>query len=661
MTVQFRLTIRFISVILLAGVALSAFTAYHIARVLLEEVQEQVSRDLNAARAVYDSQTEQIELFLNTAALDATLPALLNNPQQAEDLLKALSETGQLDRLCLLDLEGRVVACAANVRMAGHDLSNDPVVRHTFRRGRSVAGTVLVPRLESETSPEVDSDPEADVLIAPDGMFIALAAATPIRDATGETVGLMYGAHILNNRNNLVDAIRAEVFRYRSWKGIHIGTATIFQGPIRVATNLRNDDGSRAIGTTLDDDEVYRAVLIKGDRFDGIAYVVNDWYFTSYEPLRDPDDRIIGALYVGVLRAPFMETRNTAIGVFLAIVTGVVVLILVLLIAATRQVLHPIERIVEMTGRVAGGDLSARVGIRPSGEMGRLCRAVDAMADAVAEREEQLELATRRQITQSEKLASIGRLAAGIAHEINNPLTGVLTFTSLLRSKPNLDEQDRADLDLVIRETTRVRNIVRGLLDFARESHSRKEALNINEVVHQATWLLHNQKEFCEISMHEQLAEDLPLVYGDRNQLQQVVLNLALNACEAMPDGGTLTIISRAEGEEVVLSIQDTGHGIPREDLEKIFEPFYTTKPVGKGTGLGLSVTYGILQQHGATLGVKSEIGKGSTFTVRLPIAAPAGPASPASADTPASATPADTPPPAASSDAPPPGSAGAT
>ena len=219
----------------------------------------------------------------------------------------------------------------------------------------------------------------------------------------------------------------------------------------------------------------------------------------------------------------------------------------------------------------------------------------------------------------AEKLAAVGRLAAGVAHEINNPLTGVLTFAHLLREKEDLDEQDKQDLDLIIHETTRASEIVRGLLEFARESPPVKEPLDVNEVIRRTIQLLGNRKAFQQITVDEDLKEPLPNVDGDVNQLQQVLLNLLLNACEAMSGGGALTISTLAEEGKVLVRVSDTGCGIKKEHLEQIFEPFFSTKPVGKGTGLGLSVSYGIVRQHGGTLEVDSKEGSGTTFTVVLP------------------------------------------
>jgi two-component system, NtrC family, sensor kinase len=443
-------------------------------------------------------------------------------------------------------------------------------------------------------------------------------------DDRGKTRAILYGGDLINRRYAIVDAIKEQVFPNEVYRGKDIGTVTIFQGDLRIATNVTMEDGSRAIGTRMSA-SVCEVVLDRGETWAAPAFVVNDWYITAYEPICDPTGRTIGSLYVGLLKAPFAHQWNVVSGVFLAVVIGATLASLLLLLLANELVLSPIRHVVAMAQKVIGGDLSARVGIRPPGEMGTLCRAVDSIAQAVAEREELLKQATRQQISRSEQLASVGRLAAGVAHEINNPLVGVLAFADMLREKENMDEQDREDLELIVRETKRVREIVRGLLDFARETPSVKTDLNMNDVIRPTLRLLGKRDAFQSIYIVEDLSENLPLINGDKNQLQQVIMNLTLNACEAMPSGGTLMLASSSTDGHVTVQVTDTGCGIPPENLDKIFEPFFTTKPVGKGTGLGLAVSYGIVQQHGGSLEVQSEVGRGTTFKITLPLSPTAG------------------------------------
>jgi two-component system NtrC family sensor kinase len=498
-----------------------------------------------------------------------------------------------------------------------HEAAEGTVV---LSRERLLAeGSALAERALIRVVPTEAARP-TNTLLSTDGMVTA--AAVPVLDAQGTMQAVLYGGTLLNQRYEIVDTIKQQVFRGEVYKEKEIGTVTIFLGDLRISTNVAKEDGSRAVGTQLSA-SVSDAVLVRGEIWAAPAFVVNDWYITAYEPIRDPAGRIIGALYVGLLQAPFAHQLRVISMVFLVIVGVATLASLALLLFIHELVLRPIRFVVKMAQKVIGGDLTARMGIRPAGEMGTLCWAIDSMAQAVAEREELRAQATRQQIRRSEQLASVGRLAAGVAHEINNPLTGVLAFADLMREKENMDPQDREDLEVIIRETKRAREIVRGLLDYARETPSLKTCLNVNDVIRQVIQLLGKREAFQNVNLVEALADNLPPVECDRNQIQQVLVNLSLNACEAMPNGGTLLIGTSLVDDQVVVEVTDTGCGIKPRDLEKIYEPFFTTKPVGKGTGLGLSVSCGIIQQHGGVLEVESVVGKGTTFTVKLPLAQP--------------------------------------
>ncbi len=634
MTIRLRMTIGFIAIILLANSILYFITVRYINSVLVQEVQTRVRLDLNSARRVYDDRIEFIEQFLSAMALNRSIAEAVENRDTArlDNLMQGVRRASEIEMFDLVDLDGRVIYRRASPQTSGDDVSGNPLIAKTLRTQEPVSGTLILTReaLEIESVGlaerahfEIVPTPAAkptDDRYRSNGM--AIGATVFITNENGEKVGILYGATLLNRRYGIVDSIKEEVFQGQTYQDKDIGTATIFQGDLRISTNVRTLDGSRAIGTRVSE-AVYDEVLVAGGTWSARAFVVNDWYITAYEPIRDVEGRIVGILYVGLLEAPFVRPLRTIVNVFLLLIALTTVVILALLFLFTKQILKPITQIVGMSDKVIRGDLSARVGIRPAGEMGALCGAIDQMADAVQEREEQLKIATSRQIGQSAKLASIGRLAAGIAHEINNPLTGVLTFAHLLRQKENIDEQSKEDINVIIRETTRVREIVQGLLNFARESTPQKQPLDMNQVLTETMKLVRSQKEFSKIVVVENLAPDLPLVHGDKNQLQQVFLNLSLNAVEAMEQGGTLSITTAAENGNVQIIFQDTGCGIKKQHLEEIFEPFFTTKPATMGTGLGLSVSYGIIRRHGGFINVESEEGEGTTFTITLPVTDP--------------------------------------
>ena len=299
----------------------------------------------------------------------------------------------------------------------------------------------------------------------------------------------------------------------------------------------------------------------------------------------------------------------------------------ILAIAATGALLawlsqslvaRPVAALITGTRRVAAGDLATRIPATARHELGDLARAFNDMTGKLAD--------ARRQLVQADKLASVGRLAAGVAHEINNPLTGVLSYASLLRERFADTPEVAADLDVIVRETKRCRDIVRGLLDFARMSPPRHGPVDLNEVVRRAVAVVVNQLALSRVRLDIGLASALPAVPADANQIQQVVVNLLMNAADAVgTEGGTIRIATAeaaAAPPAVELTVEDSGHGIAPEDMDHLFEPFFTTKG-NRGLGLGLAVTWGIVEAHHGTIEVKSEPGHGARFTVRLPRTAP--------------------------------------
>ncbi len=225
------------------------------------------------------------------------------------------------------------------------------------------------------------------------------------------------------------------------------------------------------------------------------------------------------------------------------------------------------------------------------------------------------------QLIQSERLAATGKLAFELAHEVNNPLSGIITYAYLLAEDLEQAGSVPANLEKIIKLANRCKIIVRGLLDFARDEGPGRESLDLNQVLRDALSLVEGHLVLRQVELVLDLAADLPRVYGQRIKLEQVFLNLVVNAAEAMEGKGRLEIASRAEGDEVVMSFRDWGAGMPPEVLARVFEPFFSTKERDKGVGLGLAIVHGIVKQHGGRLEVESEPGRGSCFRVRLPVA----------------------------------------
>ncbi|HPP45006.1 MAG TPA: ATP-binding protein, partial [Methanomassiliicoccaceae archaeon] len=241
------------------------------------------------------------------------------------------------------------------------------------------------------------------------------------------------------------------------------------------------------------------------------------------------------------------------------------------------------------------------------------------MARSLKDRDDRLQKAFQR-ITRTERLAALGQMAAGVAHEINNPLGGILLYSNLILEEMDDGHPSKENMEKIIYQTNRCKKIVQNLLDFARTPSGDMRPININEVIVTSLNLVKDQSMFLGIKVRQDLSDNLPLVMGDSSRLEEVFLNLFVNASDAMDARGVLEISTWSSSTNAVkISIRDNGRGIDRAYLPHIFEPFFTTKDPGQGTGLGLSITYGIIQKHNGFIDVESEPGKGTTFIITIP------------------------------------------
>ena len=335
----------------------------------------------------------------------------------------------------------------------------------------------------------------------------------------------------------------------------------------------------------------------------------------------------------------------------IALSLGFVILAAILVsFLVNRMVYLPLRDLEEGAQRLASGDLDQPIPIRGADEFGQLAASFNSMTEALGKSrvelqdwgrtlEQKVDAATRElhlaqsETAKSEKLASVGLLAAGIAHELNNPLTGVLTFSHLVRKNMPDGSPDAEDLDLVIQETKRCAAIIRRLLDFAREQAPEKKFSDLNGLIEETTRLIEQPAHVEDIEIIMDLDDQLPAIWIDEDLIRQVIMNILVNAQHAIEGEGSITIRTRFrpryQGSKpgarpapmVEITIADTGCGIPGKDLQRIFDPFFTTKGVGKGTGLGLSVSHGTVEAHGGAIEVDSVVGEGTEFRIYLPIA----------------------------------------
>lgn len=603
---------------------------------IIEEAQEKVRNDLNTAREIYLSNLNHVDNIVRyTAGRFFLRDALISgNLSIAYAELVRIRETEGLDFLTITDKYGYVLLRTSNSNTIGDNIGDDDMVNATLLTKVPIASTIIMPKEALKNEAQALSDQAYFELIdTPRARFkeeielsdgMVLKAVSPIFDTQHNLIGTVSGGVLLSRNYNIVDKVKQTVYEDVVYKGQDIGTSTIFQDDVRISTNVKNDDGSRALGTRVSE-EVYDQVVLKGEPWIGAAYVVNNWYITAYEPIRDVYGRIIGILYVGVLEQKYHDIISQTSITFLGItLIGALVALIVAYFFAQR-ISVPITKLVSASKEVAQGNLDVQVKVVSNDELQVLAESFTAMAQALKRRDEQLKEFATQKIMESERLALIGQLSANVAHELNNPLQGIVTYSHLLLEDTPCDDNTKNSLEKIVGQANRCRDIIRGLLDFSRQRKPDKTQSNVNAILQECISLIENQAIFHNIQIEKDFQAQLPLIVLDPSQIERVFINIIINAAEAMDGNGKLYIATRmsSDGNFIEIEFTDTGQGINKGDLDKIFDPFFTTKDVGHGTGLGLAISYGIIKSHGGKISVNSTEGKGTTFIISLPINIP--------------------------------------
>jgi two-component system NtrC family sensor kinase len=614
-------------------VAVSALITDRVISDYLEGAQdERVGRDMDLAKAFYQTKLDETDAIGYRMVRDVRVIQGLSAAQQGQaGIVETIDQqivhkitvpiVGGTYLVVVLDAEGNVVASRA-LSTAGElspvitegNWAGLPIVQQVLTSGTELVATEILPAeflaqvgLDQQARIELQDTPRA----APEPFDpregtagLALTAVHPVRGADGQLVGAVLAAYLFNNDFTLVDHIKEVA---------GVDTVTIFFGDLRVSTNVPLEGtGERAIGTRVSQ-EVFDQVLVEGEEFTGPAFVVNQDYITRYAPLYDHQGQVVGSLYVGAKMASFQRLDDSFRRQVFLIAGATVLLAILIAIPLAWSISRPLTDLARATRKVSSGDWSVRVSADGRGEMAMLANSFNTMVETLQD--------TQERLVQKEKLASVGQLAAGVAHEINNPLGTVLLYADILHKEtPEDDQQHREDLQMILREATRCKTIVNDLLNFSRQNEILAQETDLNDLLQGMVEEAGHKDLYRSIELDTDLDPDLPPIQADPLQLHQVFLNLMNNAAEAMPGGGRLTLRTRRgpEAGTVTVQVQDTGVGISEENMKKLFSPFFTTKPIGKGTGLGLAIIYGIVKMHRGQISVQSQEGQGTTFTITL-------------------------------------------
>jgi two-component system NtrC family sensor kinase len=603
---------------------------------LAEAKDESVARDMALAEAFYQLKLGEIQavgyrMVRDPRVIENITGTFQEDPQAMETIDQEISRKitvptlGGTHLILLLDTQGNIHLgrrLSADGQLSPPftqgNWGNLPIVKEAIDSIHEQTATEIIPA-EFLSQVELDDQAHIELINTPKAAplpfdpregtaGLAIVGVYPLIDQEDQLIGVVLAAYLFNHDFTLVDRIKEVA---------GVDTATVFFGDLRVSTNVLNEDGTRAVGTRVSQ-EVYDVVL-KGDSFyPGRAFVVNEWFITRYEPLHDFQGNVVGMLYVGAKESVFqalVQAKNTRV---MLIVLVSLFLAGIIAIPISRFITTPIADLVKATRRLAEGDMSVHVKTHGQGELAILGESFNRMVETLVE--------TQQKLVHQEKLASVGQLAAGVAHEINNPLGSILLLSDVMYKETQERDSHREDLEMIIKETTRCKNIVSDLLNFSRQQQVLAQQTDLHDLMEKTIQETEIRPAFEGVQIIRQFSPDLPIIQADPDQLQQVFTNLLNNAAEAMEGGGTITLTTRSvDSQWVEIKISDTGIGISEENLGKLFTPFFTTKALGKGTGLGLSIVYGIIKMHRGQIHVSSQVGVGTTFTITLPRSLPKG------------------------------------
>jgi signal transduction histidine kinase len=618
-----------------------------------------IRSDLAVAHGYFERVKEGVGRQVDALSGSSQLAgALLQRPASLVRLLRDSRQQRGLDFLLLLDQNGRVIASSGGPATAGFRYGDWPVVRDALVGKSGTEVDVFPPRLLNAIDPALRQRADTPLvptlnaapteLDAEDRGFV-IHAASPLAIPGGNS-GVLVGGLLLNRNLDFVDRINEIVYPEEALHQDSHGTATLFLGDVRIATNVRLFEGDRAIGTRVSA-EVRTTVLDQGKTWLGRAFVVKDWYVSAYEPILDSSDQRIGMLYVGFLEKPFQQVKYLALAFVIGLFALTMAAAAVFSLRLARGIFKPVERMHKTMSAIEAGDETARVGLVTGGdELAELATHFDRLLDEldehttalkrwgeqldgkVADRTRELEEActslrsAQHRLVMTEKLAAIGQLTAGVAHEINNPVAVIQGNLDVLRyalgpaAEPVLGE-----IRLIQEQVFRIRLIVTKLLQFARPADyvGSLEPVRLDAVVQDCLVLVGHLMKKGNIAV-VQRHEATRLVTANRNELQQVVINLMVNAIQAMENGGTLSVSSGDRDEAGVagayVTVADSGPGIAPADREQLFSPFFTTKHQGGGSGLGLWVSLSLIERYEGRISVDCPPAGGSAFTVWLPV-----------------------------------------
>lgn len=619
-----RLLQSFLVMTVAFGLLVATLGYFIIENDIIERAQHKVRNDLNSAREIYQQEVGRVRDVVRLTAVRF----FLTSSTSQDDLrnitqeLERIRTSESLDILTLTDESGKVISRSGNPSATGDDMAEDELVGPVLNNSESVSGTVIVPREELvRESSELARQAYIKFIPTPmakprneteetSGMMIKTAA--PVLGIKGKLKGVLYGGKLLNRNYMIVDKVKQTVYGAERYRNKDVGTVTIFQGDLRISTNVKTQEGARAIGTRVSA-QVNERVLEQGLSWVARAFVVNDWYKTAYEPIKDINGKTIGILYVGTLEQPFVDMARNILLVYMSIVAAAMLLAVFLGYVLTGAIIRPVGRMATATKQLSSGNLGYMVESKTgTAELDTLATSFNQMSVQLREREDKLKAVNDQLSTLNKTYLD---LVGFVSHELKGILATILMNVTLVRDEyiGSVTEKQKKTLNAAKRSLDYLAETVRKFLDLSRiekgELEVKKIAVLLLEEVFAPcleTFVSEIDSKHIDVSNH--VAEGIEL-QSDPDLLRIVANNLIGNAIKYGVDNGKVILSSKDLGHKVRVELYNDSRPITEDQKKMLFKRFSRLggkqdKKV-KGTGLGLFISKEIIQKHGGRIWVE--------------------------------------------------------
>ncbi|HSB72922.1 MAG TPA: cache domain-containing protein [Candidatus Methylomirabilis sp.] len=635
MKVQTKFNLAIISLFTVLAVGIAIVTVNFVNTKTIREAENRVRIYARTAWEIHESKIGRIRSASEILARDPVILKLLTEARNARslapvrDYLETVRRDQGMDILNIAAPDGTVILRTRPPYTTGDTLAADSMIKQVLTTGQSVSGDVILEleRLDLEGVGLL----ERCMAVAGESRGMLSGTAVPVRQGK-EVIGIIQAGSLLNGAVEKVDRIRDAVFADERYRGKPVGTATIFMADIRISTNVMDSSGRRAVGTRASP-EVTDRVLRQGQSWTGKAYVVDTWYLSQYDPIRDPEGKVIGMLYVGELEQKYLDLRTRAVAQHLAIIVAGLFLALLVIYGMVRGILRPVQKLAEATQRLSSGDLNHRVEVEGRDEVGALSASFNRMAETLAGQRQEIEIRQRELEDLSSELKSINtnylEMLGFVAHELKNPLASAMM--SLYTVKDGylgaVNPAQQKSLDSVAQSLDYFHDMVKNYLDLSRLEKGELEVVKQEVPLH--AHVVRPVLEGLERGMRERrmvLQDRIPddvFLKTDGNLLRIVYDNLLSNALKYGREGGSIVLDLSENHTQVVLSVRNDGAGIPPEQMSRLFEKFSRLDTpecvTQKGSGLGLYICKEIVRRLGGEIWADSKAGEWVRFSFSVP------------------------------------------